>query len=140
MDVDTLKSQLIQDEGVRSSAYRDSEGFLTIGVGHLIDSALGGKLDDDVIEHQLKNDIERVEKDLQTFPWWSYLDSVRQVALANLRFQLGPTRFRGFKKMLEAVEKGDFETAGAELLDSLYAKQVPKRAARVAFQLRTGKT
>lgn len=139
MDVESLKAQLIQDEGVKSSAYRDSEGFLTIGVGHLIDSSLGGKLDDDVIEHQLKNDIERVEKDLQTFSWWPHLDPVRQVALANLRFQLGPTRFRGFKNMLTAIEKGDFETAGKELLDSLYAKQVPKRASRVAFQLRVGK-
>lgn len=138
VDVDLLRQELINDEGIRYKPYKDSAipPRLTIGVGrNLDDKGLSG----DEIQFLLANDIEEVEKDLQTFPWWSSLDSVRQVALANMRFQLGPNRFRGFKNMLAAVSVGNFDEAAKQTLDSDYAKQVPRRAAKVAYQLRTGK-
>lgn len=136
MDVEALKKQLIEDEGLTYKPYKDSRGITTIGVGRNLDDV---GLSADEVFFLLTNDIERVEKDLQTFPWWSSLDPVRQLALANMRFQLGPNRFRGFKNMLYAIEIGDYQGASKEALNSDYAKQVPRRAAKVAFQLRTGK-
>jgi lysozyme len=136
MDVETLRKQLNRDEGRRNKPYRCTAGKLTLGVGRNIEDV---GLSEDEIDYLLSNDIERVEKDLQTFAWWPKLDPVRQVALANMRFQLGPNRFREFKKMILAVAKGDFERAAKEALDSKWAKQTPKRAARVAYQIRTGK-
>jgi lysozyme len=135
MDVETLRKQLTTDEGRKNKPYHCSEGYLTIGVGINLEEGLR----DHEIDYLLTSRIEEVEKDLQTFAWWPKLDPVRQVALANMRFQLGPNTFREFKKMILAVAKGDFERAAKEALDSKWAKQTPKRAARVAYQLRTGK-
>ena len=138
MDVAALKQQLISDEGNVGHAYPDSEGYLTIGVGHMVDQRLGGKLDDDVIDRQLMNDILSVENDLMKFSWWDTLSPVRQVALASMRFQLGPIRFRGFHQMLAAIEAEDFDAAADHVMASMYAKQVPNRAKRISDQLRKG--
>jgi lysozyme len=40
--------------------------------------------------------------------------------------------------MLEAAERGDWETAAREVLESRYHRQVGLRAERLAEQLRTG--
>ena len=142
MNVEMLKQHLIRDEGYREYVYPDSEGYWTIGIGHLVDSRLGGKLDPDVIDHQFKNDIERVEADLQTFSWWSQVSPIRQVALANMRFQLGPERFRGFRKMIQAIPKaietGDWDEVGSEAKDSIWYTQTTKRAKRIVQMLLTG--
>ena len=52
-----LKEQLKRDEGVVAHAYEDTLGFLTIGVGHLIDGRRGGGLSPDEIDYILTNDI-----------------------------------------------------------------------------------
>lgn len=135
MNVQELKKQLEFEESRKSKAYKDHLGVTTIGVGRNLDDV---GLSEDEIDYLLSNDIERVEKDLQSFPWWHGLDPVRQVALANLRFQLGPGRFRGFKKMIAALQRGDYEKASYHLLDSKYATQTPNRAKRIAHKLRFG--
>lgn len=144
MNVEMLRHHLIRDEGYKESAYADSLGYWTIGIGHLIDSRLGGKLDPDVIDHQFNNDVERVESDLQNFSWWPNVDPIRQVALANMRFQLGPERFRGFRKMLaaipQAVETGKWEVVATEAMDSQWYVQTKRRANRVIQTLLTGLT
>ncbi len=48
---ESAKAQLRADEGVRESAYTDSLGYLTIGVGRLIDARVGGKLWPDEIDY-----------------------------------------------------------------------------------------
>ena len=138
MNVELLKQHLIRDEGVIEHVYFDHLGYATIGCGHMVDERLGGGLDDDVIEHQLKNDIERVEKDLQKFSWWQDLHPIRQVAIANMRFQLGPSRFRGFKKMIQALEEKNYHRASEEAKDSRWYQQTPERAERVIRLLLTG--
>jgi lysozyme len=40
--------------------------------------------------------------------------------------------------MLAAMERGDWFTAGDQMMDSRWAKQVGMRAERLADQLRTG--
>ncbi|MCR4300621.1 MAG: hypothetical protein NUV51_03350, partial [Sulfuricaulis sp.] len=56
--VDQLTRQLRGDEGVKSCAYRDSLGYLTIGVGRLIDVRKpGAGLRPHEIDYLLSNDI-----------------------------------------------------------------------------------
>ena len=43
-------------------------------------------------------------------------------------FQLGIGRFSGFKKMIKYAIAGNWKEAARELMDSKYARQVPKRA------------
>ena len=46
-------------------------------------------------------------------------------------FNLGMSRFRAFKNMLAALARGDFAGAAGAMVDSLWARQVPQRAARL---------
>ena len=45
-----------------------------------------------------------------------------------MRFNLGPSRFRRFKKMIAAVKEKDFSRATEEMKDSNWYRQVGKRA------------
>ena len=45
-----------------SHAYKDSRGYLTIGVGHLIDEELGGGLSEDEIDYLLANNLKVAEQ------------------------------------------------------------------------------
>jgi lysozyme len=133
----TLRADLLRDEGLRLKPYRCPAGKLTIGVGRNID-------DRGISESEalclLDNDISECQADLRSFEWFARLDSVRQRALLNMRFQLGPAGFRGFTKMLQALAAGDMVAAARHGADSKWARSdAPARAARVLEMLETGR-
>lgn len=135
-DRDALKRQLIAHEGLRLKLYRDTLGIETIGVGrNLRDVGISARTADQMLEE----DVDACLSDLRTFGWFATLDPVRQRALCDLRFNVGPTRLRGFVKLLAALAAKDYATAAAELLDSRWARQVqPSRRDTVIRQLREG--
>ena len=134
-----LKQQLIRDEGVVRHAYEDSLGFLTIGVGRLIDSRRGGGLAPDEIEYLLTNDvIEKSKQVLAALPWTTKLSRPRFAVLVNMAFQMGIGGLLKFKRMLGSIEDGQYSEAAMEMLDSLWAQQTPDRAKRLAKQMLTG--
>jgi lysozyme len=71
-------------------------------------------------------------------PWWNELDETRQRVLANMCFNLGCPRLKNFKNFLAALEAGDFETAGEEMMDSKWATQVGSRAVRLQEKMLHG--
>src|SRR5262249_8699097 len=126
---------LIADEGLKLRPYIDTVGKITIGCGR--------NLTDKGISQQeaiglLKNDIAECVTHLEGFAWFAGLDEVRQHVVLNMRFQLGPSRFLGFRQMLSAIEHGDYAAAAEAMLDSLWAGQVPARAHRLSDEMRTG--
>jgi lysozyme len=130
-----LVDQLKRDEGVRLKPYTDSVGKLTIGIGRNIQD-VGITLDE--AEYMLANDIARVGAEVRKYlPWTVRLDQIRLAVLHNMCF-MGIAKLLEFKKMLAAIEAGQWEQAAAELLDSKYAEQVGPRAHRLAEQIRTG--
>ncbi len=132
-------AQLRRDEGEVLTAYTDTEGYWTIGVGRLIDKRKGGGITAEESAYLLQNDIERKRRQLvEALPWVTSLDEARQAALLNMAFQLGIGGLLGFKQTLAAVRDGRYETAEALALQSQWAKQTPNRARRVARQLSTG--
>ncbi|CAO3418806.1 glycoside hydrolase family protein [Azospirillum doebereinerae] len=135
-DIVKLKADLIRDEDLRLKPYRCTAGKITIGVGRNLDDVGVTKAEALML---LDNDVVRVTADLdRTLPWWRKLDEPRRRALANMAFNLGIERLRGFRKMLAALEAGDYARAAAEAQDSLWASQVGDRAARIVQTLRTG--
>lgn len=139
----TLASTLRTAEGPgpmlhgRHVPYTDTMGVLTIGYGRAI-GRIG--IAEDEAEMLLEHDVQRAISDLDfACSWWMNLDDARQAALAELCFQLGLDGLLGFRRMLDAIRAGDYATAGAELLASKYAAQVPGRAHRIAKVLATGK-
>jgi lysozyme len=134
-----LKSQLLREEGAESCAYQDSLGYWTIGVGRLIDSRKGGGLSNEEIDFLLENDIKTKTREvLLALPWMPRLSEPRQAVLIGMAFQMGIGGLLRFHRMLGSVEDGQYGEAAMEMLDSLWAQQTPKRAARLAKQMLTG--
>lgn len=136
---DPLIAELRRDEGVKRSAYQDSLGLWTIGVGRLVDARKGAGLSDDEINYLLANDIARVAAGLDAaLPWWRTLDPVRQRVLQNMAFNMGVDGLAAFKNTLAAIKAHNWDQAAAGMLTSKWATQVPARAQRLAKMMRTG--
>jgi lysozyme len=137
-------AELIEDhEERRLVPYLDSLGIITWGVGRNVQdvpfSSDEMPLVIQLIDLMFANDLRRARHDLvDNFPWFLALDEVRQAACADLRFNLGPTRFRGFVKFLAAMHRGDYERAAHELVDSKWYGQVGRRGPRIVKMIQIG--
>lgn len=134
-----LIEQLKLDEGLRLRAYKDTLGFWTIGYGHHDGSIRDGDtITEAEAEALLLADIKKAtERIVESLPWTKRLDEVRFAALVNMSFQLG-NRVLQFKRSLACIQDERFAEAETHLLNSLWAKQTPKRARRIARQIATG--
>jgi lysozyme len=141
-----LRADLTRDEAVRLHPYRDSVGKLTIGVGrNLDDKGISADeaellLDNDIAEH-----LALLDKYL---PWWNTLDEARQLALANLAFNLGvgPSaeqplgKLLGFHDTLRALQNKEYDVVANHLSVTLWAQQVGIRATRIIAAMRNGES
>lgn len=135
--IDKLKAMLIRHEGEVNHAYPDSEGYITIGVGRLIDKRLGGGISHDEAMFLLENDIQKALSDChREFPWFSLLDEDRQLVILDMVFNLGIGRFKGFKKTIEYIRKGQYILASEEMLRSRWAEQVGNRAVELSEMMK----
>jgi lysozyme len=137
VDYQKLRAMLVLEEGVRLKPYTDTKGKTTIGVGRNLDDVGISRAE---AEFLLTNDImERVTALPKVLPWVTTLDQVRQTVLVDLSF-MGVGALLGFHHMLDALQRGDFEGAAAELLSSKWAYEdvQPSRSQRLATMLRTG--
>ena len=156
-DRQDLIEKLIVSEGLRLQVYKDTLGIDTIGIGrNLEDRGITKEeladLDIPTIEHVYEygiteadavylaeNDVQIVEEELvRAHPCVDRLDSVRQLILIDMAFNMGVPRLCRFKKMWAAVECGDYPTAAKEMLDSRWAKQVKGRATKLANAMHNG--
>jgi len=134
-----LIEQLKRHEGVKTHAYKDHLGYITVGVGRCLEDGIGVGLSEEEIDYLLRNDIGRCAEELyEAFSWFRMLDPVRRNAMINLCFNVGLPRLRGFVKALAAMEAQDYETAADEFFDSRWATQVGNRAVEVCAMIRTG--
>jgi len=121
------QNKLIEHEGEVLSAYQDSLGYWTIGVGHLIDKRHGGAIPQRISRLLLADDIAiKTAECRSAFDWFDGLDATRQDAIVNLAFNLGIDGLKGFKLMIGAIERQDWKQAAFELFNSLWANQVQK--------------
>ena len=129
--VDATKSE----EGFRSKPYRDSENVLTIGWGTNIEQGIDHTEADFLLRHRLT----LAWRDcIRLFPWFASLNNARKAVILQMAYQLGVTGVFTFRKMRAALERGDFDTAAAEMLDSDWHTQTPARAVRLSRIMRSG--
>ena len=127
-----LRKDIEREEDRVPYGYYDSRGFLTCGIGFLIDKDKGGRIPDAVMNFWLDYILDAVDAELdKALPWWRRQPPDVQRALAQMAYQLGLPKLLGFKKMLGALQAGDYTLAKKEGLDSAWAKQTPARADRV---------
>lgn len=133
-----LRLELQRDEGFRSKPYKDSVGILTIGYGRNLEDV---GIDKDEAAMLLANDIAKASSvAYNLWPWLKKKPPAIQRGLINMVFNMGPSRVLGFQKMLWALEKDDYVEAAKQALDSKWAKQVGKRAERIADLFRNAES
>lgn len=141
--INSVEALVELHEGRRSRMYRDSLGYWTIGVGHLIDPAKGGGLPAPIVTALRDFDINESRTALvRSLSWFPRLSEVRQAVLIDMCFNLGPEPFDndGFKDwpiFLGQVERGEYAAAARNMLSTKWASQVGARATRLATMLET---
>ncbi len=156
-DRETFIKKLIDGEGLVLTVYQDTLGIDTIGIGRNLKDRGISKAElehmdipnmDAIYEHGITkedavylatNDVQIVEDELcQAHPCVDSLDSVRQLVVMDMAFNMGVPRLKKFKNMWAAIHEKDFPTAAKEMLDSRWANQVKLRATRLAHAMHTG--
>ena len=166
-DNSLLRRLLIDEEGLKLKAYKDSEKQLWhIGIGHNLEidqtdeelEVLGDYDQDDpsgltITKEQayalFNLDVEDAIEDV--YPAFTHEDldaltSARRAAILSMTFQMGGGGVRKFKNFIAAVKAGDFETAADEMLyanvetgrRSAWYRQTPERCQRAADAMRVG--
>ena len=154
---DDFIKKLIQHEGLRLEVYQDTLGIDTIGIGRNLEdrgiteqelSDLGIPSIELVYENGITevaavylatNDVQIVETELvRAHPCVDKLDSVRQLILMDMAFNMGVPRLCKFKNMWAAIHEEDFITAAKEMLDSRWANQVKSRSTKLAHAMHHG--
>jgi lysozyme len=152
MDEKKLIAELRRDEGEVLKVYADHLGWLTVGVGHLVDARKGAnpapfgvplKLGDPITAAQsaelLAADIAAKAAELdKALPWWRKLSDARQRVLLNMAFNLGTAGLLGFANTLRMVQGGAYSAAAEAMLRSKWAGQVGDRARRLSDMMAAG--
>ncbi|MBR5491715.1 MAG: lysozyme [Alistipes sp.] len=96
-----------EHEGLRLKAYRCPSGVLTIGYGHTKNVKPGDVINTDLADRLFVEDVECVERQLDTEKYSRLLSQGQYDALVDFIFNLGWTKFRSStlrKKLLRNVE------------------------------------
>ena len=129
-------------EGYSKKAYKCTEGFWTIGVGHKIKPSdnidLNKEYEDEFLERLFDEDYRTAANG--AYDLLEDFDLVKPAAKAiitNMVFQMGVAGVSKFKKMLAALKENNYVAAADAMLDSKWYKQTPKRAAELADWMRS---
>ena len=91
------------------------------------------------IDERRDRSIANAEGDARKLvPSFPSLSATRKAVLVDMAFNLGHKRLAGFTKTLALIAAGNFSAAADEMLDSAWAKEVPKRAKRDSDLMRAG--
>lgn len=160
----TITEMLNRDEGLRLKVYWDTEGYPTVGIGHLI---MAQKVRDmSVINKTLSNQVGRtvtgnpgiitmdeavalfnkdrdkmlsdIKTNSRVGPVYAKVNKSRQMALENMSFQMGVGGLAKFGNMLDAMYIGDWQKAYTEARNSVWFNQTKGRASRVSMIILTG--
>lgn len=147
------------DEGLKLTVYKDTEGYWTVGIGHLLtkvndksvaiatlDKLVGRKTNGVITEAEartiFKADVEKAIKQVKQSkilsPIYDKVSPTRKMAIVNMVFQMGIAGAESFKNSLTLISNSYYTQAGINLRKSKWYKQTPNRAERVIKVLTSG--
>ena len=131
-----LIKQIKEHEGLVLKPYKCPVGKLTIGYGHnLQDNGLSKS----ACEYILIEDIEEAKRNLYaifTKDFFNTLKDQQKIALIDMMFNLGLSKFLTFKKFILAVKNKDFIKASAEIVNSKAYQQNKRRYKKLSEQIK----
>ncbi|HFK4065593.1 TPA: glycoside hydrolase family protein [Kluyvera ascorbata] len=155
----TIYEMLKFDEGIKQTLYKDTLGFYTIGIGHLVtksanriealailDKKFGrvtnGTLTTSEVETLFNEDVQgvinQIKQNSNVNAVYKSLDDIRKMALINMCFQLGVNGVASFSNSLQYLNSKQWEKAATNLKLSKWNSQTPNRSNRVIEVFRTG--
>lgn len=145
MDIEQLRIELEDDEGIKYEIYNDHLGYPTFGVGHLVRESdpehgmpVGTPIDEARVAEAFEQDVETVLEDCcRLYSDFDELPEEVQRIVANMMFNLGYPRLSAFRGMKAGVDARDWDKAADEMVDSRWYNQVPNRAERLVNRMRS---
>tara|TARA_A100001515_G_C4581794_1_gene213166 strand:- start:1294 stop:1734 length:441 start_codon:yes stop_codon:yes gene_type:complete len=145
MDIEQLRLELEDDEGIKYEIYNDHLGYPTFGVGHLVRESdpehgmpVGTPIDEARVAEAFEQDVETVLEDCcRLYSDFDELPEEVQRIVANMMFNLGYPRLSAFRGMKAGVDARDWDKAADEMVDSRWYSQVPNRAERLVNRMRS---
>jgi lysozyme len=137
-----LADQLIEEsEGEDLTAYKDTRGLWTIGVGHLLDQSkdwTGYTITQAQADTLLEADMGAARSYAAAFPNFASMNDVRQAVCVSMCFQMGakPLHWPHFMAALGIPDYTAAATAGRD--SDWWRTETPKRAEREMQMLETG--
>ena len=144
MITESLIDQIKYDEGVVLEVYKDHLGYDTCGVGHLLvkgnpeyGCAVGTPISESACDNYLKQDLQIAWDECKILyqPWFKDFPQEVKEILINMMFNMGRPRLTKFVNFNKAIMRKDWKSAAVEGRDSLWHKQVRKRAERLMVRL-----
>lgn len=139
---------LAYEEGYKEKPYIDTEGYPTVACGILIgpkDASLANyqfrvprSVGDVWMQKILDEKIQQMNQRPIILAALRQCNPARADVLYSMAYQLGIDGLAAFKNTLVMVSNGNFEGAAEGMLSSLWAKQTPARAKRMAEVMRSG--
>ena len=135
-----LKNEIKEHEGYRDTVYLDSLSKRTVGFGHLCveDHWEDNKqYDKEYLEEIFEKDFNIALTDANKILEGKPVNHIAREVIIELVFNIGMPRTKKFVKCLAALDNEDYNESGNQILDSLYAKQVPARAGKLSGKMKS---
>ena len=123
--IELAAARLRTEEGFEAHTYRDTRGRLTIGYGTNLSEGITEPEGAFLLDSRLRTRVDTFRT------LWPPLDDMPlevRVELADMAYQLGPTKLDGFERMLGHLERGEWNAAADEALASAWHRETPARA------------
>lgn len=140
-------AELTPEEGLRLRVYDDAtgqpivkgsvvQGNPTIGIGRNLASK---GITEDEAHYLCADDIAEVEDQLdKNLAWWRGMSARRQMALADMCFNMGLSVLLTFTTFLGYLEAGEWEKAAEDLKGTAWWGQVGTRGPKIAARILEG--
>lgn len=143
-------AEIKRHEGEVLEVYKDSLGYLTFGVGHLIKDSddehgqpVGTPVSQERVDDVYDYDFDKhLDETIHLFEskggedFYALPENIQHV-LVNMTFNLGGTRFSKFNNMWKGVVSGDWEKVAVEMQDSKWFGQVGRRSVELQEMVRS---
>lgn len=125
--------------GHRLTAYLDTQGVWTMGLGHT-----GPEVKEGMVITMEKSEelyeVDRAEaiRDAKRYLGGIELDPVRFGVIVNMAFNLGLPKLTGFRRLRQAITEKNWYGAYMAMLESRWTQQVKRRAFELSARMLIG--